>query len=68
MDERVKRLKTPEACKIFAKNAIRLKENELAVQALEHAIKLRAQSHGADTQAEKEYLEAVRLFRVFLNV
>lgn len=59
MDIRIQRLKTPKECEIFARNATRLGSPELALEAQRRAIELRAEKHGAKTQAEKEALQAV---------
>jgi hypothetical protein len=67
MDERVARLKTPEACERFIKNAIRLEEPELADQARKRAIELRAAEYGASTQAEKECLQAIYAYEEVLS-
>ncbi len=58
MDERVARLRTAAECEQFAKNvAERLPD--LAQAAKRKAVELRAESHGAITQAEREALQAV---------
>ena len=59
MDEKVKRIDTPEKCEIFAKNCAKNDEYDLAQQAKERAVQLRAEQHGAETQAEREALEAI---------
>lgn len=67
MDVRVARLKTPEDCERFIKNAIRLNERELADQARRRAIELRASEYGASSQAEKECLQAVYAYEEVLS-
>jgi len=67
MDERIKKLKTPEACEIFAKNAINLKHPELAIEALRRSIELRAANHNAQNDAEKEALQAVYAYEHLLT-
>ena len=67
MDERVKKIKTPEQCAIFAKNCIERGHPELATQAKERAVQLRAESHGAETEAEKEALEAIYAYEEVLT-
>ena len=67
MDERVARLKTPEACERFIKNAIRLEEPELADQARKRAIELRAAEHGVSKPAEKECLQAIYAYEEVLS-
>ncbi len=66
MDERVARLKTPQECEQFAKNvASRLPD--LAQAARRRAVELRAVSHGATTDAEREALEAVYAYERVLE-
>lgn len=67
MDERVKKIKTPEACEKFIKNALRLGHPELALEAQRRAIELRAESHSAVTQAEKESLQAIYAYEQLLT-
>lgn len=59
MDERVLKLKTPEHCEIFQKNALERDRPDLAEQARIRAVQLRAEQHGAESNAEKECLEAI---------
>lgn len=59
MDERVARLKTPEACEQFAINVEERGKPELAAEARRRAVELRAAAHGASTAVEREALEAV---------
>ena len=58
MDERVARLKTPEDCEQFALN-VETRLPEVAQEARRRAVELRAASHGATTDAEREALQAV---------
>jgi hypothetical protein len=58
-DHRVLHLKTPEECESFAKNAERLGHPELAQQARRRAVELRAAAYGANSDAEREALEAI---------
>lgn len=51
MDDRVKKLDTPKKCAIFAKNCSERGREDLAQQAKERAVQLRAQAHGAETDA-----------------
>jgi hypothetical protein len=62
MDERVKNLKTPEHCEIFARNARAKNRADLAEQARMWAIQLRAAAYGAESQTEIEALEAVHAY------
>lgn len=67
MDDRVRKLKTPEDCARFAANALRLNRADLADQARERAIELRAVAFGASTDAERECLEAVYAYELVLT-
>ena len=59
MDERVKKLRTPEECEIFARNAEERGRPDLAKQARKRGVQLRAESHGAHLTVEKEALAAI---------
>jgi len=59
MDDRIKKIDSPEKCEIFARNAIEKGRQDLANEALLRATELRAESYGASTQAEKEALQAI---------
>ncbi|MBS0580635.1 MAG: hypothetical protein JSR36_15365 [Proteobacteria bacterium] len=59
MDPRVARLNTPEDCEAFAANASKRGRPDLAQEARMRAIDLRAEAHGAATDAEREALAAV---------
>jgi hypothetical protein len=67
MDERVAKLKTPEECEQFAKNAIERKRPDLAQAARKKAIELRAKAYGASTKVECECLEAVCAYEEILT-
>ena len=67
MDERVKRLKTPEQCEIFARNAAARDRPDLAKEAKERAVQLRAEKHGAGSDVEKEALAAVYAYEEVLS-
>jgi hypothetical protein len=58
MDPSVERLQTPEECDQFVEN-VASKYPELARQARQRAIALRAAAHGATTAAERDGLEAL---------
>ena len=62
MDPRVARLKTVKDCENFARNALERGSPELAVQARERAVQLRAETYGAATDVERECLEAIFAF------
>ncbi len=67
MDERVAKLKTPDACERFAKNAIRLGRADLADETRRRAIEIRAADYGASSQAEKECLQAIYAYEEVLT-
>jgi len=67
MDDRVKKLDSPEKCAIFAKNCIEHGREDLAQEAKERAVQLRAEAHGAKTNAEREALEAVYAYEEVLS-
>lgn len=68
MDEVVKKIKTPDKCLIFAKNAKDKGRDDLALQAKERAIQLKAEAYGAETQAEREAIEAVYAYEEVLTL
>lgn len=67
MDPRVARLKTPQDCETFAKNARDRSLPQLAEEARQRAVQLRAESHGAKTDVERECLEAVYAYEEVLS-
>lgn len=67
MDERVQKLKTPEDCQRFAKNAAERGRPDLAQEARKKAVELRAESYGAKTNAERECIEAVYAYEEILT-
>ncbi|MEH6689140.1 MAG: hypothetical protein V7693_17975 [Halopseudomonas sabulinigri] len=67
MDDRVKKIDTPEKCEIFAKNCIERGREDLAQEARERAVQLRAEAYGAETEAEREALEAVYAYEEVLS-
>jgi hypothetical protein len=67
MDERVKRIKTPEGCEIFAKNALDRKRPDLAAEAKRRAVELRAEMYGAKSEAENEALQAIYAYEEVLT-
>ena len=67
MDPRVKKLKTVEACTRFAANATRLGRPDLADEARRRAVEIRAESHGAESDAEHECLQAVYAYEEVLS-
>jgi hypothetical protein len=67
MDDRVKKIDTPEKCVIFAKNCIERGRDDLAQEAKERAVQLRADAYGAETEAERASLEAVYAYEEVLS-
>jgi hypothetical protein len=67
MNDIVSKLKTPEECAIFEKNVTERGHPDLALAARKRAIELRAQAHGATTDAERECLEAVYAYERVLS-
>lgn len=59
MDERIKKIKTPEKCEIFARNALDKGRPDLAAEAKRRAVELRAELYGAKSKAENEALQAI---------
>jgi hypothetical protein len=68
MDPRVLRLQTPDDCETFAANALARNLPELAVQARQRAVQLRAASAGAASDAERECLQAVFAYEETLYI
>ena len=58
MHELVLRIKKPELCYVFARNATERGHEDLAIQAYRRAVDLRAEEHGAETEAELMALKA----------
>ena len=67
MDERVQALDTPEKCEIFARNARKRDREDLALQANQRAVELRAEKYGASSQVEKEAVQAVYAYEEVLT-
>ena len=67
MDERVRNLRTPKECEIFAKNVTDRGRPDLALEANKRAVELRAEAHGAKTEAEAEALKAVYAYEEILS-
>lgn len=67
MDNHVAKLKTPEQCTIFAKNAIERGRPDLALEARKRAVQLRAEGYGAATVIERECIEAVFAYEEVLS-
>lgn len=67
MDDRIKKIDSPEKCEIFAKNALQKGRQDLANEALLRATELKAESYGATTKAEKEALQAIYAYEETLR-
>ncbi|MDR7135810.1 hypothetical protein J2X06_003028 [Lysobacter niastensis] len=67
MDDRVRKLKTPAECESFAKNAKGQGRDDLALQAKQRAVELRAVAYGATSDAERACLEAVFAYEEILS-
>jgi hypothetical protein len=67
MDDRVAKLKTPEECEEFAKNVRERGRPDLAQEAVQRSIQLRAAAYGAKTKAEQECLEGVYAYEQILS-
>ena len=67
MDKRVRNLDTPKKCEIFAKNANEHGRPDLALEARQRAVELRAAEHGAQSDAEKEALQAIYAYEELLS-
>ena len=66
MDDRIKNLKTPKECEIFAHNASTQNRPDLAAEARQRAIEIRASAYGATSDAERECLEAIYAYEEIL--
>ena len=66
MDDRIKKLKTPKECEIFSRNAVAQERPELAAEAKQRAIEIRAAEYGATSDAERECLEAIYAYEEIL--
>lgn len=67
MNELVTRIKDPQLCYVFARNAKRNGHPELALQAYRHAVNLRAGQHEVDSQAEVAALRAIYAYEEVLS-
>ena len=68
MHELVMRIKDPELCYIFAKNATRRGHPELAIQVHRRAVDLRAEQHGTSSDAELAAVRAIYAYEEALSV
>lgn len=67
MDERVLKLKTPADCETFAANANERGRPDLAQEARERSLQLHAMAFGANTEAERQCLQAVYAYEEVLS-
>lgn len=67
MDERVQRLDTRRKCENFARNATERGRPDLAAEARQRSVQLRAEKHEAKSAAEKEALQAVYAYEDLLT-
>jgi hypothetical protein len=67
MHELVMRIKEPELCYVFAKNAIRRGHPELALQAHRRAVDLRAEAYPAGNEAEFAAARAIYAYEEALG-
>jgi hypothetical protein len=67
MDDRIAKLNTYESCEKFIRNALRLGRRDLAEQARQRAIAIRADAHGAASIAEKECLQAIYAYEEVIS-
>ncbi len=68
MHELIAKLKTPEECVIFEKNAGGMGRVDLAIAARKRAIELRALLYGTSSDAERECIEAIYAYEQILSV
>jgi hypothetical protein len=67
MHELVERIKKPELCYVFAKNAVNRGHPELALQAYRRAVDLRAEQHEDQSEAEQAALRAIYAYEEALS-
>jgi len=67
MNDLIDKLKTPEACERFAKNAEDHGKPELARSAIQRAVELKASKYGSQSQAETECLQAIYAYERILT-
>ena len=67
MHELVLRIKEPELCYVFARNATRKGHPELALEALRRAVDLRAEQHGVDCEVELAALRSIYAYEEALS-
>ena len=67
MDERISRLDTLKKCQNFERNAVERGRRDLAKQARQRAVELRANNHGGKSVAEIEALQAIYAYEELLT-
>lgn len=67
MDDRIARLKTPEECRTFERNAQAKGREDLVLDARRKGIELRAAQYGAVSDAERDCLQAIYAYEEILN-
>jgi len=67
MHELVERIKKPELCYVFAKNAIKRGHEALAIEAYRRAVDLRASEHQVENEAEFMALKAFYAYEEALS-
>jgi len=67
MHELVLRIKDPELCYVFARNARNRGRPELALQAYRRAVDLRAEQHDTASEAERSALRAIYAYEEALS-
>ncbi len=67
MHELVERIKEPELCYVFAKNATRRGHPELAIEAYRRAVDLRAANHETHSDAEFAAVRAIYAYEEALS-
>lgn len=67
MDARILKLKTPEECDVFRKNAIERGNRELAMEARKRKVQIKAENYGELTEVERECIEAVYAYEEVLS-
>jgi len=67
MSGHIAKLKTPDECVTFAKNALRLGRHDLVKEAKKKELQLKAKIYGATTEAEIEAIAAVFAYEEVLS-
>ena len=67
MHELVTRIRKPELCYVFAKNAVSRGYPELAVQAYRRAVDLRAEQHETGSEAEEAAMRSIYAYEEALS-